>query len=138
MEENTNLINELVELDELLTYDELDLTIEQVCDDIVGERENKSQVPQPDSNNFTTKDLQNILLQFNNLEISLKENFECNVELLGNILNNLSLASTPIKEAMAKKHQHFGQSLITNFISRQSNAKLEAKNICKLLDTTKE
>ena len=82
--------------------------------------------------------MQNVLLQLNNFEISLKGIFECNVELLGNILDNLSLASMPIKEALAKKHQHFGQSLITNFISRQSNAKLEAKNICKLLDTTKE
>ena len=148
-EENTNLINELAEtisqssmgqtsvdeLDELLKYDELDLTIAQVCDLVLGERENKSEEPQPDSENFTTKDLQNILLQFNNLEISLKEHFECNVELLEKTLDKLSLASMPIKEAMAKKHKHLFQSLITNSISRQSDAQLEAKNICKLFAT---
>ena len=51
--------------------------------------------------------MNNILFQFNELEISVKDNLESNNSMIQDIVERLNIARKPITDALAQKHQLF-------------------------------
>ena len=145
-EENVHIVNDLVsqfsqstlgttsagELEDLLTYEQAEMSVLDVAKDFLLERENTNSTPKSDelSETIRTKELQDLLLSFNALEIHLKEVFEFDDKTLVESLEKIHLAKNPIREILNEKYEHFSQSQITKYYQpKQKSARAEAKRL---------
>ena len=70
-----------------------------------------------------TKDLQELLCSFNNLQIQMNEVLESNDKILTESLENLNLAIKPVRNLLNEKYEQFSQTEITKFYPKQKKCK---------------
>ena len=144
--EESNIINGLVnrfsnsnigitsakEIEDLLIFEEAEMTVLDVAQEFIINRENsvstnlsKEQLTEK----VKTKDLQELLCSFNNLQIQMNEVLESNDKILTESLENLNLAIKPVRNLLNEKYEQFSQTEITKFYPKQKNARAEAKRL---------
>ena len=140
--EESNIINGLVnrfsnsnigitsakEIEDLLIFEEAEMTVLDVAQEFIINRENsvstnlsKEQLTEK----VKTKDLQDLLCSFNNLQIQMNEVLESNDKILTESLENLNLAIKPVRNLLNEKYEQFSQTEITKFYPKQKNARAE-------------
>ena len=145
--EEENIINDLVnkfsnsnigitspkELEEVLIYEQAEMTVLDVAKEFLINRENNAST---DSSNkeqplekVKTNDLKDLLCSFNNLQIQINEVLESNDKIRDESLENLKLAMKPVRNLLNEKYEHFSQTAITNYYPKQKSARAEAKRL---------
>ena len=132
--EENNIINDLVnkfsnsnigttstkEIEDLLIFEQAEMTAIDVAKEFIINKENndssnlsnKEQLPEK----VKTKDLQDLLCSFNNLQIQINEVLEPNDKIRAETLENLNLAIKPVRNLLNEKYEHFSQTK-NNFLS---------------------
>ena len=145
--EENNIINDLVnkfsnsnigttstkEIEDLLIFEQAEMTAIDVAKEFIINKENndssnlsnKEQLPEK----VKTKDLQDLLCSFNNLQIQINEVLEPNDKIRAETLENLNLAVKPVRNLLYEKYEHFSQTEITKFYPKQQSARAEAKRL---------
>ena len=117
------------EMTDVLNYDDLDVSVQEVAEMVFEERERRQNNNDKDPHT-TVKLLQKVLIEFNNLAITVKNELE-NSDCTENVIEKLEIASKPVKDKLNASYELFTQTKITNFIQRSQSAKSEAKEILK-------
>ena len=119
------------ELEGLLTFEQAEMGVLDIAKDFLFEKETLSTPLEDESSEIIkTKDLKDLLVSFNDLEIQLRDVFEFDDKTLDESLEKLNLAKNPIRDILNEKYEHFSQSKMTKYYQpKHKSARSEAKRL---------
>ena len=119
------------ELEGLLTFEQAEMGVLDIAKDFLFEKETLSTPLEDESSEVVkTKDLKDLLVSFNDLEIQLRDVFEFDDKTLDESLEKLNLAKNPIRDILNEKYEHFSQSKMTKYYQpKHKSARSEAKRL---------
>ena len=147
-DENLDILNNLVshisessigttstrEIEDLLIFEQAEMSVLDIAKDFLFEKETLSTQKNDESLEiFKTKDLKDLLVSFNDLEIQIRDVLEFDDKTLAESLEKLTLAKNPIRDILNEKYEHFSQSKMTKYYQpKQKSARAEAKRLSSL------